>query len=170
MLQKTIDIRCHKRYNIFNNDVLKMLLSPKSVLLRWHGGISHEQKEFRGTEKRKQPTENHIFRINYGTVIFSRIVYHDYFKGKSDLLSRIWSGIFNFFLCADEQRNAATVSEVKRRKRRAWRSFEVRKSKLSDHQEIIWWSLSENGLYWKKSPASNRRIINSTESICKDQY
>ena len=29
------------------------------------------------------------------------------------------NGIFNFFLCADEQRNAATVSEVKRRKRRA---------------------------------------------------
>lgn len=73
-----------------------MLLSPKSALLRWHGGISHEQKEFRGTEKRKQPTENHIFRINYGTVIFSRIVYHDYFKGKPDLLSRIGSGILIF--------------------------------------------------------------------------
>ena len=74
-----------------------------------------------GEQKKKPPKHPYFLFFNFENLYchFSRIVYHDYFKGKLIYFSRIWSSIFNFFLCADEQRNAATVSEVKRRKRRA---------------------------------------------------
>ncbi len=72
----------------------------------------------------EQKRENSQLKITFSVLIMVLSFLAELYtmiilKGNPIYLAGFGLVFFDFFLCADEQRNAATVSEVKRRKRRA---------------------------------------------------
>ena len=63
-MQKTIDIRCHKRYNILNNYVLKVFLLLESTYLD-DTEVFHMSKRNSGEQKR----ENNQLKITFSVLI-----------------------------------------------------------------------------------------------------